>query len=93
DMKSAMDALKDDFDGILIPESALRAGDNIFLDDVSLDDFKSWFHGRVETVGDGKDYFNALTDFENYQGVNGEAAAYMWQSNAAYTKRGGHNNE
>lgn len=93
DMKSAMDALKDDFDGILIPESALRAGDNIFLDDVSLDDFKSWFHGRVETVGDGKDYFNALTDFENYQGVNGEATAYMWQSNAAYTKRGGHNNE
>ena len=93
DMKSAMDSLGETFDGILIPESALRAGDNIFLDDVSLDDFKSWFHGRVETVGDGRDYFNALTDFENYQGVDGEAAAYMWQSNAAYTKRGGHNNE
>ena len=93
DMKQALEALGKTFDGILIPESALRAGDNIFLDDVSLEDFKDWFPTRVETVGDGKDYFNALTKFANYQGVSGEAAAYMWQSNAAYTKRGGHNNE
>ena len=93
DMKQALEALGKTFDGILIPESALRAGDNIFLDDVSLEDFKDWFPTRVETVGDGKDYFNALTQFTNYQGVSGEAAAYMWQSNAAYTKRGGHNNE
>ena len=93
DMKQALEALGKTFDGILIPESALRAGDNIFLDDVSLEDFKDWFPTRVETVGDGKDYFNALTQFANYQGVSGEAAAYMWQSNAAYTKRGGHKNE
>lgn len=93
DMKSALDAAWDDFDGILIPESCLRTGDNIFLDDVSLEEFCSWFDSRIETVNGGRDYYKALTDFDSYQGVNGEEAVYMWQSNAAYTKRGGYDNE
>lgn len=89
DMQAALKNLAADVDGILIPESALRIGDNVFLDDVSLEEFCSKFDCRVETVASGADYFDALTDWNNYRGVGMEAASYMWQSNAAYTKRGG----
>ena len=89
DMLAALQAVAGDVDGILIPESALRTGDNVFLDDVSLRDFCAQLPCRVETVGSGREYFHALTDWENYSGVGDTAASYMWQSNAAYTKRGG----
>lgn len=89
DMLAALQAVAGDVDGILIPESALRTGDNVFLDDVSLSDFCTRLPCRVETVGSGREYFHALTDWENYSGVEDKAASYMWQSNAAYTKRGG----
>lgn len=93
DMFTAVKEISAGFDGMLIPESCLRVGDNIFLDDVSLNEFSDWFDMRVETVGNGCDFLNALTDWENYRGVSGDAAAYMWQSNAAYTKKGDNYNE
>ena len=93
DMREAINGLKAEFDGILIPESSLRQGDNIFLDDISLTEFCSWFDSRVETVSGGRAYYMALTDFTNYNGVADEEAVYMWQSNAAYTKRGDYKNE
>ena len=89
DMLTALQDVAGKVDGILIPESALRTGDNVFLDDVSLSDFCARLPCRVETVGSGREYFHALTDWENYSGVGDTAASYMWQSNAAYTKRGG----
>lgn len=89
DMLAALQDVAGKVDGILIPESALRTGDNVFLDDVSLSDFCAQLPCRVETVGSGREYFHALTDWENYSGVGDTAASYMWQSNAAYTKRGG----
>lgn len=89
DMLAALHDVAGKVDGILIPESALRTGDNVFLDDVSLSDFCTRLPCRVETVGSGREYFHALTDWENYSGVEDKAASYMWQSNAAYTKRGG----
>lgn len=89
DMMAALQDVAGKVDGILIPESALRTGDNVFLDDVSLSDFCARLPCRVETVGSGREYFHALTDWENYSGVGDTAASYMWQSNAAYTKRGG----
>ena len=88
-MLEQLSGIDKEVDGILIPESALRAGDNIFLDDMPLEEFCSKFSCRVETVSGGMDYFQALSDWHNYSGVGGESAAYMWQSNAAYTKRGG----
>ena len=39
DMLSSLKGIDKQVDGILIPESSLRTGDNIFLDDVSLEDF------------------------------------------------------
>ena len=67
----------------------LQKVDNIFLDDVTLEDFRSRFSSRIETVGNGRDLLEALAFWDSYQGVDGENASYMWQSNAAYTKKGG----
>uniref|UniRef100_UPI00386D6EFB DUF512 domain-containing protein n=1 Tax=Anaerovibrio slackiae TaxID=2652309 RepID=UPI00386D6EFB len=80
DMLAALQDVAGKVDGILIPESALRTGDNVFLDDVSLSDFCARLPCRVETVGSGREYFHALTDWENYSGVGDTAASYMWQS-------------
>ena len=89
DMLESLQGIDQQVDGIMIPESALRTGDNIFLDDMSLDDFCSSLGCRVETVAGGNDFYAALTDWHSYSGVGAGNAAYMWQSNAAYTKRGG----
>ena len=93
DMLASLKDIEKQVDGILIPESALRTGDNIFLDDVSLDDFCQSLSCRVETVAGGNDFYTALADWHNYSGVGAGNASYMWQSNAAYTKRGGMLNE
>ena len=93
DMLASLKDIDKQVDGILIPESALRTGDNIFLDDVSLDDFCQSLSCRVETVAGGNDFYTALADWYNYSGVGAGNASYMWQSNAAYTKRGGMLNE
>lgn len=93
DMLASLKGINTQVDGILIPESALRTGDNIFLDDVSLDDFCQSLSCRVETVAGGNDFYTALADWHNYSGVGAGNASYMWQSNAAYTKRGGMLNE
>ena len=89
DMLAALADVAGSVDGVLVPESALRTGDNVFLDDVSLSDFRDQLPCRAETVGSGSDFFHALRDWESYSGVGDTAASYMWQSNAAYTKRGG----
>ena len=89
DMLESLQGIDQQVDGIMIPESALRTGDNIFLDDISLDDFCGRLACRVETVAGGNDFYAALTDWQSYSGVGAGNAAYMWQSNAAYTKRGG----
>ena len=74
-------------DGILIPESALRSGENIFLDDITLDEFKKNFPGiKIETVQSGAEFKRALMDFHSYKKLRAEESAYMWQSNAGYTK-------
>ncbi len=93
DMLASLKGIDKQVDGIMIPESALRTGDNIFLDDVSLDDFCQSLSCRVETVAGGNDFYTALADWHNYSGVGAGNASYMWQSNAAYTKRGGMLNE
>ena len=73
--------------GLIIPEPALRAGEDIFLDDMSLTEFAAHFPGvRVEPVQGGADYYRALTDWSNYHKIRQGETAYTWQSNAGYTK-------
>ena len=74
-------------DGILIPESALRSGEDIFLDDITLDELKSKFpHSRIEPVQSGAEFKRALMNFHSYHKSRAEETNYMWQSNAGYTK-------
>jgi NifB/MoaA-like Fe-S oxidoreductase len=87
DIIRTLKALPGERTGILLPESALRSGEDIFLDDVSLTDFAREFLGaRVEPVQSGADYHKALVDWHNYHKNRSGETAYMWQSNAAYTK-------
>ncbi|HCB94032.1 MAG TPA: DUF512 domain-containing protein, partial [Selenomonas sp.] len=73
-------------DGILIPESALRSGEDIFLDDMTLEFLRGHFPDiRIEPVQTGAEYRRALSDFRSYH-ESRSSAAYMWQSNAGYTK-------
>lgn len=73
--------------GILLPECALRSGENVFLDDYTLQDIQKEFpEARMETVLGGADYRRALENWPAYRGARTEESAYMWQSNAAYTK-------
>lgn len=70
-----------------MPECALRTGENILLDDMTLEAFRRAVpHLRVETAQGGGDLVRALLDWEHYHGTSDEEASYMWQSNAAYTK-------
>ena len=73
--------------GILIPEAALRSGEDVFLDDVTLDELKLNFPtSRIEAVQSGAEFKRALIDFHNYHKSRAEEKNYMWQSNAGYTK-------
>lgn len=74
-------------DILLLPDSSMRAGEDILLDDMTLEDIQARYpHTRIETVQSGSDYYRALTDSVNYRGRSGERAFYTWQSNAGYTK-------
>lgn len=86
DIMRALENAPEERRGILIPESALRAGEDVFLDDISLDDLRAQFPtARIEPVQSGADYRRALTDWKNYHKERSRAA-YAWQSNAGYTK-------
>ena len=76
-----------DFDGILLPECALRSGENLFLDDMTLGELQEKFpSSRIVTVQGGKDFYRALAHWQDYCSTRGKETTYMWQSNAAYTK-------
>lgn len=87
DIIEQLDALGGRRDGLLIPESALRSGEDIFLDDMTLADFAAHFPGtRVEPVQSGSEFRHALTDFASYHKDRAADTNYTWQSNAGYTK-------
>lgn len=75
-------------DRVIIPASCLRAGDNIFLDDDTLEALIADTGLMIMPVLHGDELFEALSDFDSiYSGsVSSERTSYMWQSNAAYTK-------
>lgn len=87
DILKKLQALSGPRTGILLPESALRAGEDVFLDDMKLTDFAAEFPGvRTELVQSGTDYKHALLDWVHYHKDRRGESAYMWQSNAGYTK-------
>lgn len=88
DILHALREAGDERDGILLPGSALRAGEDVFLDDYSLEELRREFpRARIEPVKTGADFCRALHDWENYQKERDGERNYMWQTNAAYTKQ------
>lgn len=86
DIIQALRGISDQVEGVLIPSAALREGEDVFLDDISLDDMRASFPGlRIEPVATGRDYREALSDWTHYhrERISG---GYTWQSNAGYTK-------
>ena len=73
-------------DGIIIPSCALREGEDIFLDDYTLEDIKKAFPDEeVKVVSDAIMLKNLLADWHNIK-CERSKAIYTWQSNASYTK-------
>lgn len=72
--------------GVILPASSLRTGEDIFLDDLSLDELKQKFPDEeIKVVGDGAMLRQMLTNWYNTKCVRNKAV-YTWQSNASYTK-------
>ena len=86
DIAEALRALSAPVDGVLIPAASLREGEDVFLDDLSLDDMRGMFPAlRIEPVATGRDYREALAAWKGYHRER-PSGGYTWQSNAGYTK-------
>ena len=86
DIMQVLNALTHEVDGVLIPASALREGEDVFLDDMSLDTMRASFPSvRIEPVATGRDYREALAAWGAYHRER-PSGGYTWQSNAGYTK-------
>ena len=86
DIMQALQSLPHTVDGVLIPASALREGEDVFLDDMSLDTMRESFPSvRIEPVATGRDYREALAAWGAYHRER-PSGGYTWQSNAGYTK-------
>ena len=86
DIMQALQSLPHTVDGVLIPASALREGEDVFLDDMSLDAMRASFPSvRIEPVATGRDYREALAAWGTYHRER-PSGGYTWQSNAGYTK-------
>lgn len=72
--------------GVILPESALRAGENIFLDDYSLENLRREIAIPIRTALSGAELWDVLAHWENFAQTKEDETVYMWQSNAAYTK-------
>ena len=86
DIMAALKRLDGPRAGILSPAPALRSGEDIFLDDVSLSSMREAFpESRIEPLQTGADYYRALMDWPHYAKRRAGETAYMRQSNAGYT--------
>ena len=83
DILNAIETIRS-VDGILIPESALRSGEDVFLDDITLDQLRRSTSARIEPVLSGADFRLALADFNGYRKIRSSETNYTWQSNAGY---------
>lgn len=71
---------------VVVPRCALRSGENVFLDDMTLATFAEKAGREVRTALSGGELFRLLTHWNDAPKGETEERAYMWQSNAAYTR-------
>lgn len=88
DIKNAVCAIKDtaDFDGVIIPSSAVRAGDDILLDDMTVSELEKQISIPVKSALGGRDLYKMLTNWCTETKSEEREKLYTWQSNAGYTK-------
>ena len=86
DILAEMKKWQEPCDGVILPESALRTGENVFLDDYTLEQVTSELCLPVKTALTGEDLCKLLTNWNSAAADSLDEAVYMWQSNAAYTK-------
>ena len=87
DILHALNELQGDCSGVIIPGVALRSGEDVFLDDYSLNDLKKELNINVQVANNGIELKNLLL---NWRGTNVQTTSqnevYTWQSNCAYSK-------
>ena len=71
---------------VVVPRCALRSGENVFLDDMTLSSFTEKAGREVRTALSGGELYRLLTHWHDMPKGETKEQAYMWQSNAAYTK-------
>ena len=50
-------------DKILIPATAIRFGENVFLDDIKLDDMQKKFPAQIVPISNGREFKTELNGF------------------------------
>lgn len=86
DILHDLNELQGNCSGVIIPGVALRSGEDVFLDNYSLNDLKKDLNTNVQVANNGIELKNLLL---NWRGTNVQATSrtevYTWQSNCAYS--------
>lgn len=87
DILYALERLESNCSGVIIPGVALRSGENVFLDNYSLDDLRKDLNINVQVANNGIELKNLLLNWpkQSVQTAT-ENGVYTWQSNCAYSK-------
>jgi len=87
DILHALNEVQSNCSGVIIPGVALRSGENVFLDNYSLDDLKKDLNINVQVANNGIELKNLLLNWpkQSVQATS-ESGVYTWQSNCAYSK-------
>lgn len=87
DILYALERLEGNCSGVIIPGVALRSGENVFLDNYSLDDLKKDLNINVQVANNGIELKNLLLNWPKQSlQTTLENGVYTWQSNCAYSK-------
>ncbi len=89
DILGALTADETPRDGVLLPASALRSGEDVFLDDMKLAEMERQLGVPTVPALSGADLYGALAHWGQAGPAPGDGKPlYTWQGNAAYTKLG-----
>ena len=88
DIKNAVLAAKNDktLDGVIIPQSAVRNGEDIFLDDMTVKELEEQISLPVALALEGRDLYKLIVNWVSDTKECQTDKLYTWQSNAGYTR-------
>ena len=72
--------------GVIIPGIALRAGEQIFLDDISLEELAKELGTQIKVAYDGAELKNLICNWHEKVSTVADELTYTWQSNCGYSK-------